>query len=196
MPLFCSPQFKISEDKNGFLASNPGGQEPPFVFGIHWTSEKNSSCGCCQAMVDREAALRQLTWALRLILAGETASVNSGRDQVISSCVDECLASHGPCPREDYPLYILRIDIAPYTHTNTHILWLKWSLLDKKENEHRESKSVRTWNKLLTAKGVKPCLGHDIGGVMSPPASSSLHLSFFKQTGKLSLPASTLLSSI
>lgn len=45
--------------------------------------------GRCQALVDREAALRQLTWALHLILAEETASVNSRRDRVISSCEDE-----------------------------------------------------------------------------------------------------------
>lgn len=69
-------------------------------------------------MVDREAALRQLTWALHLILAGETASVNSRRDQVISSCEDECLASPGPGPREDYPLYISRTDTACHTYTN------------------------------------------------------------------------------
>lgn len=72
-------------------------------------------------MVDREAALRQLTWALHLILAGETASVNSRRDWVISSCEDERLASPGPCPREDYPFYILCIHTEPYTYTNTHI---------------------------------------------------------------------------
>lgn len=26
----------------------------------------------------------------------------------------------GPCPREDYPLYILCMHTAPYTYTNTH----------------------------------------------------------------------------
>lgn len=72
-------------------------------------------------MVDREAALRQLTWALPLILAGKTASVNSRRDRVISSCEDERLASLGFCPKEDYPLYILCIHTTPYTYTNTQI---------------------------------------------------------------------------
>lgn len=55
-------------------------------------------------MVDREAALRQLRWALHLVLADESVSVNSRWDQVISSSEDERLASPGPWPREDYPL--------------------------------------------------------------------------------------------
>lgn len=71
-------------------------------------------------MVDREAALRQLTWALPLILAGKTASVNSRRDRMISFCEDERLASPGLSPKEDYSSYIQRIHTAPYTYTNTH----------------------------------------------------------------------------
>lgn len=69
---------------------------------------------CCQAIVDREAALRQLTWALHLILVSETASANSRRDQVISFCKDERLASLGACPTED-------VHTAFFTYTNTHI---------------------------------------------------------------------------
>lgn len=97
-------------------------------------------------MVDREAALRQLTWALHLILAGKTASVNSRQDQVISSCEDECLASPGPCPREDYPLYVPRTHTAPYTYTKTHIYTDSTAscLPEKKESKHGESKSVHT----------------------------------------------------
>lgn len=71
-------------------------------------------------MVDREVALRQLTWALPLILAGKTASVNSRRDWMIAFCEDERLASPGLSPKEDYSLYILRIHAVPYTYANTH----------------------------------------------------------------------------
>lgn len=39
---------------------------------------------------------------------------------MISSCEDERLASPGPCPREDYPFYILRVYTVPYTLTSTH----------------------------------------------------------------------------
>lgn len=69
-------------------------------------------------MVDREAELRQLTWVLHLILAAETASVNSRRDQVISSCEDK--PPLGPV-QERITLYIVCIHTAPYTYTNTHI---------------------------------------------------------------------------
>lgn len=48
---------------------------------------------CRQSAVDGEAALRQLTWALHLILTGENAAVNRRRDQVISFCEDERIAS-------------------------------------------------------------------------------------------------------
>lgn len=70
-------------------------------------------------MLDREAALRQLAWALHLILAGKTASVNSRQDRVISSCEDECFASSGTYPREDYSLYILHIHLI-YSQTQIY----------------------------------------------------------------------------
>lgn len=95
-------------------------------------------------MVDREAALGQLTWALHLILAGKTASVNSRQEWMISSCEDERLASPGPCPMEDYPLYILRIHAAPYAYRSTHIY------TDSKAGYLQEKKGNKCW-------GIKGC---------------------------------------
>lgn len=69
-----------------------------------------------QVMVDGEAELRQLTWVLHLILASETASVNSRRDQVISSREDKLPL--GPV-QERITLHVLCIHCTVYTHTRT-----------------------------------------------------------------------------
>lgn len=120
-------------------------------------------------MVDRKAALRQLTWALHLILARETASVNSRRNQVISSSEDERLASPGPCPREDYPLYILHTHSASYTYTNKQIYKLTqlYDLYCRGNTIITVNQRVHTWSEGLTPQRVKPCLWHDRDGVTS-----------------------------
>lgn len=68
-------------------------------------------------MLNWEAALRQLAWALHLILAGKTASVNSRQDRAISSCEDEHFASTGMCLKKDYSTHIV-YTLYTYTHLN------------------------------------------------------------------------------
>lgn len=91
---------------------------------------------CRQSAVDGEAALRQLTWALHLILAGENASVNRRRDQVISFCEDERLASPGSHPREDYP------SLKPSERASEPTRTLH--LLHRRKYTHRKSETRQT----------------------------------------------------
>lgn len=79
LPYVCSAllAFKLNTIKADSCSAFLGSRTPSCL----WHSLKNlkefllwpSAEGCCQAMVDREATLRQLTWALHLILAGKSA---------------------------------------------------------------------------------------------------------------------------
>lgn len=134
---------------------------------------------CRQSAVDGEAALRQLTWALHLILAGENASVNRRRDQVISFCEDERLASPGSHPREDYPSLKpseranQRAHCIFYTGENTHIERAKRS-----RQTGGKSESVHTWK----GRRLRPDLSRRVVSALRVSCHLGLHFTF-KKTG-------------
>lgn len=134
---------------------------------------------CRQSAVDGEAALRQLTWALHLILAGENASVNRRRDQVISFCEDERLASPGSHPREDYPSLKpseranQRAHCIFYTGENTHIERAKRS-----RQTGGKSESVHTWK----GRRLRPDLSCRVVSALRVSCHLGLHFTF-KNTG-------------
>lgn len=128
---------------------------------------------CRQSAVDGEAALRQLTWALHLILAGENASVNRRRDQVISFCEDERLTSPGSHPREDYPSLKpseranQRAHCIFYTGENTHIERVK-----RGRQTGGKSESVHTWE----GRRLRPDLSCRVCATCQLSSWASLHL--------------------
>lgn len=128
---------------------------------------------CRQSAVDGEAALRQLTWALHLISAGENAAVNRRRDQVISFFEDERVASPGSHPREDYPFaQAERASFYDWEKIHTEKEWNAW-----RRQTGEKSESAHTCKRRHL-----PDLSCRVASALRVSCHHGLHLTF-KETG-------------